>query len=103
MFAPDTRGAMNTLVPLCAALTLVAAGVAADAPGRLPDAHPSAGLDARPANTCFGGLEDGKHLLQETDLFDHAEQTTPSGCAETGGRPGWLPRFNPPIKRLVIG
>ncbi len=87
-------------VGIGAAIALIAASAAAEAP-RLLTAHPSALPHTRPANTCFGGLENGKHLLEEADLHDLTKQTTPSGCAEAGGQAGWLPRFNPPVKRLL--
>ena len=88
-------------VGIGAAIALLVASTAAEVP-RLLTAHPSALPHTRPANTCFGGLEDGKHVLEEADLHDLTKQTTLSGCAESGGQPGWLPRFNPPVKRLLI-
>ena len=93
---------MAIKVGLYAAVALIAGSAVAEAPRLLTGAHPSALPQARPANTCFGGLEDGKHLLEERDLFDLRQHTTTAGCAETGGQPGWLPRFNPPVRRLVI-
>lgn len=92
---------MSTKVGIGAAIALLAASAVAEVP-RLLTAHPSALPHTRPANTCFGGLEDGKHVLEEADLNDLTKQTTLSGCAEAGGQPGWLPRFNPPVKRFLI-
>ena len=91
--------AKATILLMGAALS--ASAFAADAP-RSAAVHPSAVLNARPANTCFGGLDDGKHLLDESELNDVRKHTTASGCAAAGGRPGWRPRFNPPVRRQLL-
>lgn len=93
---------MLTRVGFGAAIALIAASAASEAPRLLTGAHPSTLPHTRPANTCFGGLEDGKHLLEEADVHDLTKHTTWSGCAEAGGRPGWLPRFNPPVRRPLL-
>lgn len=89
-----------------ASLFLLVAAVSASALGadvrRSAALHPSAVLNARPVNTCFGGLEDGKHLLDEAELDDIRKHTTASGCAAAGGRLGWRPRFDPPVKRQLL-
>lgn len=65
-----------------------------DLPGGLTP-HPSAVWNDRAANTCFGGLHHGKHVLSEEHLRDARSDTTVTDCVAQGGRTGWLPRFMP--------
>ena len=89
------------------ALSILLAGTAmaqdgpGDGPGDKPDLpggltpHPSAVWNDRAANTCFGGLHHGKHVLSEEHLRDARSDTTVTDCVAQGGRTGWLPRFMP--------
>lgn len=82
-------------------IALLALSAGADAARRSATLHPSAVFNARPANTCFGGLEDGKHLLAEAELSDVRKHTTALSCAAAGGSPGWRWRFNAPQRQLL--
>lgn len=83
--------------PLALSIVLAAAAVAADRQVLPRDLapHPSAVWNDRAANTCFGGLHHGKHVLSEEYLRDARNDTTVTDCVAQGGRTGWLPRFTP--------
>lgn len=88
---------MRFIGPLAFSVLLAGTATAQDRPdlpgGLTP--HPSAVWNDRAANTCFGGLHHGKHVLAEEYLRDGRRDTTVTDCVAQGGRTGWLPRFTP--------
>ena len=88
---------MRFIAPVALSILLAGTALAQDRPdlpgGLTP--HPSAVWNDRAANTCFGGLHHGKHVLSEEHLRDARSDTTVTDCVAQGGRTGWLPRFTP--------
>lgn len=90
MAHPTLRSHTLRLAALFGVAACCAAGtVTADAPAPL-NAEPEVRIEA-PENYCFGGIDDGKIIVDESQLDSPFRQTTRLGCEVDGGDPHTMP------------
>jgi hypothetical protein len=88
--------------PVALSALLLAPGFVA---GATPD--PAAAIEVQvryPENLCLGGIEDGKLIVDESQLENPFRQTTRLGCQVDGGDPRTMPDLpapSPQALRLV--
>lgn len=92
-----SKSILSSLIFMLAALPFTAAQAAPPAPASEVRAEPG-------ENYCFGGIEDRKIIVDESQITDPFRQTTRLGCEVDGGDPHTMPDLPTPTaeRRLLV-